>query len=290
MNTVVTLIGAGHLEEDLAGRVAAALGGTPDWLAPGTACDIETDRAVEDAAPSARGLVGDRPVDVVTQPAAGRRKRLLVADMESTIIENEMLDELAEELGLRDEIAGITARAMRGELDFEAAVKARVAMLAGLEEAALARAEARIRVMPGAAALVATMRADGAYCALVSGGFTYYTGLIRKRLGFDEDQANMLGLEAGKLTGEVLPPILGRDAKLAALHRLAKSRDIRISETLAVGDGANDLDMLGAAGLGVAYRAKPKVAAVADAQIDYGDLKALLYLQGYRDAEIRDTL
>ena len=205
--------------------------------------------------------------------------------MESTIIENEMLDELADELGLRDKIAEITARAMNGDLDFESALQERVGLLKGLEEAALARALDRIRITPGAAVLVATMRRHGSHCALVSGGFTYYTAIIRRRLGFDSDQANRLEIADGCLTGRVVAPILGRDAKRERLRSLARQVDVPLAATLAVGDGANDLDMLADAGLGVAYHAKPLVARSVRARIDHADLTALLFLQGYRDEE-----
>ena len=289
MDTIVTLIAApGVLTGDLADAAANAIGGTPDWLAADTACDVACVVGVEDADGLVRQALAETPVDIVAQPAAGRRKRLLVADMESTIIENEMLDELADELNLRDDITAITARAMAGELDFEAAIKERVGMLAGLKLTALARAKDRIRVMPGAAELVATMRADGGIAVLVSGGFSYYTDYICDLLGFDEAQSNRLELEEGRLTGSVIEPILGRDAKREALLRIAEERGIPAAETLAVGDGANDLDMIRAAGLGVAWRAKPILAAGAPVRIDHGDLTALLYLQGYRASEFVD--
>ena len=286
-NTVVTLIGAAEIDTECINAVETALQTTVEWLADGIACDALTTRSVEEAEEIVRAVLQEAPVDVVVQPTEGRRKRLLVADMESTIIENEMLDELADELGSREEIAAITERAMRGELDFESAIRERVQMLAGLEEAALARSEAKIRIMPGALELVATMRAHGAYCALVSGGFEYYTAKIRARLGFDYDQANRLEVRDGALTGEVLFPILGRDAKRAALERLARQQAGTVAEAITVGDGANDLDMLAAAGIGVAYYAKPAVAEAATARIDHGDLTALLYIQGYRRAEFR---
>lgn len=234
-----------------------------------------------------------QPVDVnvVADDLAFTRKRLLVADMESTIIEQEMLDELGDLIGKRHVIEDITARAMRGELDFESALNERVAMLAGLDARVLDEVAQRITIMPGARALVATMKANGAWCALVSGGFTVFTERVAHDLGFDEHQANTLEIVDGTITGRVIPPILGREAKLAALHRIARERDIDMALTLAVGDGANDLAMLGEASLGVAFRAKPKVqdaarAAPGGAVVTHGDLTALLYLQGYRDNDL----
>jgi len=229
-------------------------------------------------------------INVIADDLAFTRKRLLVADMESTIIAQEMLDELGDLIGKRQLIEDITARAMRGELDFEAALKARLAMLAGLDASVLDEVAQRITIMPGARELVATMKANDAWCALVSGGFTFFTARIARELGFDEHQANTLEIIDGKITGRALEPILGRQAKLAALRRIAAARGIDATHTLAVGDGANDLAMLGEASLGVAFRAKPKVreAALANpggAVITHGDLSALLYLQGYRASQ-----
>ena len=214
--------------------------------------------------------------------------------MESTIIEQELIDELAGYVGLREKISAITTRAMRGELDFEAALRDRVAMLEGLDASVLDGVYAkRVTLMPGAEALIRTMKASGAYCTLVSGGFTVFTERVAKRLGFDEHQANVLEINNGKLTGRVREPILGRAAKRAALERIAAARGLDLSETMAVGDGANDLDMLAAAGLGVAFRAKPKVQEAAralpnGAVINHADLTALLYLQGYDRGEFRN--
>jgi phosphoserine phosphatase len=205
--------------------------------------------------------------------------------MESTMIENEMLDELADFLGLREKIAAITARAMNGELDFAAALNERVGLLKGLPVSKLDEAATRIRYMPGGATLVATMKKHGATCALVSGGFTYFTGLVKKRLGFDFEAANVLKHDGQTLAGAVELPILGKEAKLATLDRLCVERGLQVGEALTVGDGANDLPMLKAAGLGVAFHAKPVVAAQVSARIDHGDLTALLYLQGYRKSE-----
>jgi len=261
-------------------RTAGASVGAPDWLAPGIACDLPFDGPA--------GPVNLANVDAVALPAAGRRKKLLVADMESTMIHNEMLDELADFLGLREKIAGITARAMNGEIDFAAALNERVALLKGLSVTKLDEAATRIRYMPGGATLVATMKKHGAYCALVSGGFTYFTAMVRQSLGFDLDAANILKHDGKTLLGTVEPPILGKEAKLAALQRLAGERRFTAAEAVTVGDGANDLPMLQAAGLGVAFHAKPTVAAQVHARIDHGDLTALLYLQGYRHTDFEE--
>jgi phosphoserine phosphatase len=227
------------------------------------------------------------PIDVAVVPTEGRRKKLLIADMDSTMIEQECLDELAGVLGLKEQVSAITGRAMNGEIAFEPALRERVALLEGLPAAeTVSRVLAnRITLMPGAKTLLATMRAHGAYAALVSGGFTAFTGPISATLGFHEHRSNTLLEAEGKLTGKVAEPILGKEAKLAALNDLIASRGLKTAETLAVGDGANDLAMLGAAGLGVAYRAKPAVADAAHVRIDHGDLTALLYLQGYAQHE-----
>ena len=263
-------------------RAGGAPVGTADWLAADIACQIPFDGAVPAGVETGLGMTG---VDAVLVPSDGRRKKLLVADMESTIIENEMLDELAEFLGLREKISAITARAMNGEIDFADALKERVGLLKGLPVARLDEAARRIRYMPGGATLVATMKQHGACCALVSGGFTYFTAMVRDRVGFDSDFANTLSHDSQTLSGTVAPPILGKEAKLATLKRLAGEQGLTMSDTLTVGDGANDLPMLQAAGLGVAFHAKPSVAAQARARINHGDLTALLYLQGYRSSE-----
>lgn len=256
---------------------AGATVGAPDWLAPGIACDLPFD--------GPRTTVGLTGIDAVALPAAGRRKKLLVADMESTMIHNEMLDELAEFLGLREKIAGITQRAMNGEIDFAGALNERVGLLKGLPVARLDEAARRIRYTAGGATLVATMKKHGAHCALVSGGFTYFTALVRDALAFDLDAANVLNHDGRTLSGTVGLPILGKEAKLATLERLAGERGLSPADAVTVGDGANDLPMLQAAGLGVAFRAKPAVAAQVAARIDHGDLTALLYLQGYRQTD-----
>jgi phosphoserine phosphatase len=262
-------------------RSTGAAVGTPDWLAPDVACDIPFERPATQT-PMEIGMTG---LDAVIVPAAGRAKKLLVADMESTMIDNEMLDELAGFLGLHEKIAGITARAMNGEIDFEAALDARVALLKGLPVATLDEAARRITYMPGGATLVATMKQNGAYCALVSGGFTYFTRLVRERLSFDFDAANTLELDGKTLAGTVERPILGKEAKLSTLRRLCDARGLGLGDAITVGDGANDLPMLKAAGLGVAFHAKPIVAAAVPARVRHGDLTALLYLQGYRRSD-----
>ncbi|HEX3349851.1 MAG TPA: phosphoserine phosphatase SerB [Acetobacteraceae bacterium] len=222
------------------------------------------------------------PVDAIIVAAAGRQKKLLIADMDSTIVTSETLDELAAYAGLKDSIAAITRRAMNGEIDFAEALRLRVGMLKGLATSALEATWERTVIAEGARELVATMRAHGARAALVSGGFTFFTGRVAAMLRFDLHRANTLDTADGHLTGAVIGPILGRDAKLAALRELAAVDGLQLSETLAVGDGANDLAMLAAAGLGVAYRAKPIVAAEARARVDHSTLRALLFAQGYR--------
>ncbi len=297
MMSVLTLIaGCGTLDHSTVGATREALAdagcgpGGPDWLAAGTACDIPYNGAnPQRAATAARAALAGAAVDLVAQPAAGRRKRLLVADMESTVIDNEMLDELADVLGLHDKIAALTARAMRGELDFAESLRQRVRMLAGVEAGVLEQLYGRIVLNPGAAELVATMRRHGARCALVSGGFTMFSRHVRERLGFDVDQANELEVDGGKLTGRVVEPILDRRSKRDCLERLARELALAPQQTMAVGDGANDLDMVKAAGLGVAYRAKPILAEAAGMRVDHGDLTALLYAQGYRREDIAAT-
>ncbi|WP_207481618.1 phosphoserine phosphatase SerB [Arenibaculum pallidiluteum] len=297
MDLVLTLIAAperADLDDSTVSAARAALRdlgaevGRPDWLAAGIACDLPFGGlAIDQALAAADTALPGRHCDLVVQPLADRRKRLLVADMESTIIHQEMLDELAEMVGIRDKVAAITWRAMNGEIDFKDALRERVALLAGLPVSALEESYGRVTLMPGARELVATMRANGARCVLVSGGFKFFTARIRERLGFDADQANDLEIDEGRLTGRPVEPILDKDAKLAALIRIAGEQRIPMRETMSVGDGANDLPMLLAAGLGVAYHAKPAVASEARSRIDHADLTALLYAQGYRDSDIR---
>lgn len=274
-----------------AGAALRSLGadtGTPDWLEPGRACDIPctVPPSAADPVGRVRAALAPEPIDAALVPAVGRRKRCLVADMDSTIVTGETLDELAEEAGIKDRIAAITARAMNGELDFREALRERVGLLAGLPVDALERAWERTVPSAGAATLVATMRAHGAECWLVSGGFRFFTGRVAERLGFSRNMANDLEVVNGRLTGRVIEPILDKDAKLAALVEAAGACGAGTADCAAIGDGANDLPMLLAAGLGVAYRAKPVVAATARAALDHADLSGVLWLQGYRAHEI----
>ena len=260
-------------------------GGDAHWLNVGVAAEF----AVETLPQNQWDVWADLQklgIDLCIQKAEGRKKRLLIADMDSTMIHQECIDELADEAGFGPRVAAITARAMNGELDFEAALCERVALLRGLPESVIQRViDTRITMMEGGPVLLATMRAQGAYCALVSGGFTAFTATIAARLGFDENRANTLLLENGALTGHVATPILGREAKVQALTEISARLGITIADALAVGDGANDLGMLGLAGAGVALHAKPSVQAVCSLRINHGDLTALLYLQGYSAAE-----
>lgn len=261
--------------------------GREHWLSPGRALDIPFDHDPIQVLERARHHFRDQKVDVNVVPAADRRKKLLIADMDSTIIACECLDELADMAGLKAKVSAITEKAMRGELDFAAALRERVAMLKGLPLTALERVyRERIRLNPGARTLVATMRKHGAHTLLVSGGFSFFTSRVAKDAGFEADQANILLDDGNALTGEVREPILGREAKLAALEKAARLLNLKAEDTLAVGDGANDLGMIERAGLGVAYHAKPIVAAAAGARVTHGDLSALVYLQGYSDDEI----
>jgi phosphoserine phosphatase len=262
--------------------------GPAQWLFDEVAVDIpfETSSDVRAIAERLRQARGDFPVDVVIQPKDNRRKKLFLADMDSTMISQECIDELADFAGLKTHVAAITERAMRGEIEFEPALRERVALLKGLPVGVVDEVLAsRITLTPGGRELVATMRAHGAYTCLVSGGFTLFSTKIAQMLGFQENRANELLVENGKLSGKVAEPILGRAAKLATLVDLRESFDLDTIDTMVVGDGANDLAMIGSAGLGVAYHAKPAVAAAASARIDYGDLTALLYAQGYRRDE-----
>jgi phosphoserine phosphatase len=257
----------------------AVRGAPPVVLSPGEAADIPLSVPLDPIA--LRAAIEGKPIDAIVTKARGRRKALLIADMDSTIIQGETLDELAGFAGIGDKIAAITRRAMNGELEFKAALRERVAMLKGLDIGALEKTWQQVRLTPGARELVATMRAKGALTALVSGGFTFFTGKVAALLGFDLHRSNTLLDDGAALTGQVGEPIQDRDSKLAALNALAAQRGVRLHATLAVGDGANDLDMIRAAGLGVAFHAKPIVAKEARAKVDHADLRALLFAQGY---------
>ncbi len=260
-------------------------GGEARWLAPDEAAEFEMPKTSDNQASVWEDLQ-KMGVDLIVQPANGRKKQMLLADMDSTMIQQECIDELADEAGVGARVKDITARAMNGELDFEGALIERVGLLKGLPEAVISKVlDSRITLMPGGPELVATMRANGAYAALVSGGFTSFTTRIAGILGFDENRANTLLAEDGILTGDVARPILGREAKVTALEEITARLNLSEDQVLAVGDGANDLGMLNRAGSGVALHAKPSVAAQTDIRINFGDLTALLYLQGYAKSE-----
>ncbi|PWR21895.1 phosphoserine phosphatase SerB [Zavarzinia compransoris] len=296
MNHVLTVIGnpaqgpiddAALADLALALQQAGAAVGEADWLAPGEAADLPFDGIAPLAAEAIADIaLSGLAVDRLAQAVAGRARQLLIADMDSTMITVECIDELADFAGLKAEIAAVTERAMRGELDFETALRERVARLKGLSEGVLQTCfDERVRFTPGARALVQTMAANGAHCALVSGGFTFFTARVAAHLGFHENRANILHVAGGALTGTVAEPIVGASAKLESLRALSARLGLRPEQSLAVGDGANDLPMIEAAGLGVAFHAKPKVAAAARARVNVGDLTALLYFQGYRKAD-----
>lgn len=284
--TLLTAPATPRLEAAAVEAVRSAWGGgTARWLDPGVAAEFPLERLPGNRWEVWEGLQG-LGVDLAVQSAEGRRKRLLIADMDSTMIEQECIDELAAVAGAGPRVAEITARAMNGELDFEGALRARVGLLEGLPESTIAEVLAdRITCAPGGRTLVATMRANGGHSVLVSGGFTAFAGPVADRLGFDEARANRLLVEDGRLSGRVAEPILGREAKTAALREVAARLGIRHREVLAVGDGANDLGMLGLAGMGVALHAKPAVAAQCELRVNHGDLTSLLYLQGYARGE-----
>ena len=278
--TIVAQREATSLTPAILNQIRNAIRGAPPVvLSPGEAADIPLSVPLDRIA--LRDAIGGNQIDAIVTKARGRRKALLIADMDSTIIQGETLDELAAFAGLGERISAITARAMNGELDFKSALRERVAMLKGLNLDALEKTWQQVRLTPGARELVATMRSKGALTALVSGGFTFFTGKVAAQLGFDIHRSNTLLDDGSALTGRVADPILDRDSKLAALNELAAERGVRLHATLAVGDGANDLDMLKAAGLGIAFHAKPVVAREARAKVDHADLRALLFAQGY---------
>ncbi len=292
-NHVLTLVAAepDGLSEAIVAEARASLNaenhetGEPDWLAAGLACDIPfAADGIEGIRTHVRKAINGaaKSIDLHAGPAQGRRKKLLLADMDSTIVTSETLDELAAFAGLKDQVAAITTRAMNGELDFEASVRERVRMLTGLDESLLERTFEDVELTSGAETLVRTMAANGARCVLVSGGFKYFTSRVAKLCGFHFDFANDFVIENGKLTGDVAAPILTRHAKLDNLRTQTKELNLSLAETTAIGDGANDLLMIQAAGLGAAFHGKPLVAEMAPARIDHGDLSALLYYQGYR--------
>jgi phosphoserine phosphatase len=291
MTHVATLIAAPdtRLTDELLARAQAALPQTTDiqWLERDVAADIgfvpPAGTGERQLTEHLRAALAAAPLDIAVQPVAFRRKTLLVADMDSTMIGQECIDELADLVGLRAHVSAITERAMRGEIAFEPALRERVALLKGLPVSVIDEViEGRITPTPGARMLIGTMRAHGAHTVLVSGGFSLFTREIAEMIGFDENHANTLLVEDEKLTGFVEEPILGKEAKLDTLLEVARYLKLPLAQTMAVGDGANDLAMIGRAGLGVAYHAKPAVAAAAHVRIDHGDLTALLYLQGYR--------
>ncbi len=294
MQNILTLVSAGNAElSDEALRIArtelesSAEVGEPRWLAESVACDLPFGGLDPlEAENRVRAALDGEGLDLAAMPEAGRRKRLLVADMESTVIANEMLDELGELAGKGERIAAVTASAMRGELDFAGSLRSRVAELAGLSTDVLEQARERIKIDPGAASLVATMKAHGAFCALVSGGFSTSVGPIAEQLGFDAWRANTFELADDALTGRVIEPILGRNAKVEALEDYCNQLGLTPADAVGVGDGANDLGLLTAVDLGVAFHAKPAVAEAARYRVDHGDLSTLLYYQGYGEAEI----
>lgn len=286
--SVLCLI-ANPLEPVLSGEIARKIhnqtGGELNWLSQGIACEVIAPKSTTPLE-EARQLIGDAPIDAALVPRANRRKSMLIADMDSTMINEECIDELADALGLKQQVADITARAMNDELDFGEALDTRVALLEGLNRKTIEEVRReRITLANGGRALVQTMKAYGAHTVLVSGGFTFFADHIGKRIGFDEAIANELIFAGDELTGKVAKPIVDKDTKIQTLKRIAGEREIPLNKTLAVGDGANDLPMLQGAGLGVALHAKPAVAAQAEIRIDHGDLTALLYLQGYSESD-----
>lgn len=293
MTHILTLVSSfknACLTEALVEEVSTALEVTAtQWLYPSVACDFNLSATsnTDEVSALAQNIIADLPIDMIIQNSANRKKKLFLADMDSTIIGQECIDELAAELGIKDKVATITEAAMNGEIDFEGALKDRVALLAGLEEAVVAKVLSnRITINQGAHEALAVMRADGTHTALVSGGFTIFAKEIAGEVGFHEFHANELLIEDGKFSGKVAEPILGQQAKLDQLNRLASEKQIALRDTIAIGDGANDLPMLMNAGTGIAFHAKPSVAAQAKVVINHGDLSAILFVQGYTKADI----
>ncbi len=288
MHTVITLISSPGTLLELPPFVTV-LGEheRADWLEDGHAVDLYYPHPPSDLLRNTlQQLCSNLRTDCIIQPSEGREKKILITDMDSTMIEQECIDELADCVGLKAHVSAITERAMRGELDFPTALRERVGLLKGLAETELEKVFAtRITFMPGAKTLLAAMKARGAYCVLVSGGFTFFTSRVAKALGMDADEANILEIAGGKLTGTVAEPILDKDSKRAALHRIAYEKGLPLTATLALGDGANDLPMLKDAGLGIAFHAKPIVVEQANAAIHYNDLTAALFAQGIRKSE-----
>ncbi|RWB60490.1 phosphoserine phosphatase SerB [Mesorhizobium sp.] len=292
MSLIATLVS--HPEDrrvsaSLANMASRAAGAScVHWLAEGIACDLVLPETPDIGVLTAdlRAALASEPVDIIVQPSEGRRKKILLADMDSTMIDQECIDELADEIGVKEHVAAITARSMNGEIAFEPALRERVALLKGLDTAVVDRIIAnRLTLAAGGRALVRTMRANGAWTALISGGFDVFTSRIAAMLGFQENRANRLIEEGGRFTGTVEEPILGRAAKAEALLDIAARLGLTTADAVAVGDGANDLDMIRLAGIGVALHAKPTVAEQARVRIDHGDLTALLYIQGYKQEE-----
>ncbi len=290
---MLTLIGnarSAPLEPVHVERVSRHLGvaGKVDWLAEGEACDVflESPHSAAEITGQARAALAGTAIDTVCTAIDGRRKKILISDMDSTVIDQECIDELGDAIGLGSEIREITAAVVNGEISFANALRQRMALMKGMERGVLDSVyEDRITLQAGARVLVQTMRKSGAFCILVSGGFSYFTRRIAGRIGFHEHQANELSFADDKLTGDVLEPILGRSAKLDTLLRLCGEKNLAPRDVLAVGDGANDIAMIEAAGLGVAFHGSASLRKTANACIDHGDLTALLYIQGYRKSE-----
>ncbi|PHS78674.1 MAG: phosphoserine phosphatase SerB [Rhodospirillaceae bacterium] len=292
MDNVLTLITNrtfGALDNSIVSDARTALQdigaeiGADDWLSANEAVDIPFHNIKPKLAESAvRSALGDVKIDIIAQRTYRRRKKLIIADMDSTIVTGETLDELADFAGLKSEITAITQRAMRGELDFAEALHARVKMLKNLDESYLAKTMDDVELTPGAEELIKTMRGHGAFTALISGGFSYFTDRIRESVGFHTSLGNHLGMENGKLTGKVIPPIVGKEIKLEMLIDMAEQQGLGITQTLSIGDGANDVPMLTKAGMGIAYHAHPVAREAARARLDHADLAGALFIQGYR--------